>query len=68
MKKIKGTKISLNRIPGYGHNPLFTQAETKATDAKISKLPKKEVIKPCIHEQSEYISPIFVITKSDGGL
>ena len=57
------------RIPKklYSHNPPFTQAETKAIISEISKLLKKGVIKPCIHEQREYISPIFVTTKNYAG-
>ena len=40
LEKIKGAKIPLNRIPRkvYSYNPPFTQAETKAIDAEISKL------------------------------
>ena len=40
LEKIKGGKIPLSRIPRkvYSHNPPFTQAETKAIDAEISKL------------------------------
>ena len=70
LEKIKGTKIPLNRIPRkvYSHNPPFTQAETKAIDTETSKLLKKEVIKPSIHDQGEYISPIFVTTKNDGSI
>ena len=45
---------------------LVTQAETKVIDAEISKLLKKGVIKPSIHEQGEYISPIFVTAKNGG--
>ena len=69
LEKIKGAKIPLSRIPRkvYSNNPPFTQAETKAIDAEISKLLKKRVIKPSIHEQEEYIFPIFVTTKNDGG-
>ena len=67
-EKIKGAKIPLNRIPRkvYSHNAPFTQAATKAIDAEISKLLQKVMIKPSIHEQGEYIFPIFVTTKSAG--
>ena len=43
LETIKGAKIPLSRIPRkvYSHNPPFTQAETKAIDAKISKLFRK---------------------------
>ena len=36
-----------------------------AIDAEISKLLKKRVIKPSIHEQGEYISHALVATKND---
>ena len=45
---------------------LVTQAETKVIDAEISKLLKKGVINLSIHEQGEYISPIFVTAKNGG--
>ena len=42
LKKIKGAKIPLSRMPKfYSDNPPFTQAESKAIDAEISKLLKK---------------------------
>ena len=67
-EKIKGAKIPFGRIARkvYSHNPPFTQAETKAIDAEISKLLKKGVIKPSIHEQGEFIFLIFVTIKNDG--
>ena len=68
LEKIEGAKICLNRIPIkiYRHNPPFTQAETKAIDAEISKLLKKGVIKSSSHEQGEFTSPIFMTIKNDG--
>ena len=59
LEKIKGVKIT-RKV--YSPNPPLTQPATKAIDAEISKLLKKGVIKPSIHEQGEYISPIFVTT------
>ena len=45
LKNIKGAKIPLSWMPKfYSDNPPFTQAETKAIDAEISKLLKKWVI------------------------
>ena len=42
LKKIKGAEIPLSRMPKfYSDNSPFTQAETKATSKKISKLLKK---------------------------
>ena len=64
IKKLEG--LSTNPRKVYSHNAPFTQAATKAIDAEISKLLQKVMIKPSIHEQGEYIFPIFVTTKSAG--
>ena len=45
----------------------MTQPKTNATDNEISKLLQKEVLKPSYPEAGEFISPIFVTPKSDGG-
>lgn len=34
---------------------------------EVEKLEEKGVIAQCEHEQGEYISPIFLTPKSDGG-
>ena len=69
LKNIKGAKIPLSWMPKfYSDNPPFTQAGTKAIDAEISKLLKKWVIKPSIHEEGEYIFPISVTIKNDAGI
>ena len=64
-KNIKGAKILLSMIPNkkYNQNPSFTTAESTTIDEGISKLLKKEVTKPLLHEQGEYISPNIVIKK-----
>ena len=49
------------------NNPKFTQPETDAIDNEISKLLQKGVVKPSYHEEGEFISPIFVTPKLDGG-
>lgn len=61
----KIAKILLSMIPNkkYNQNPSFTTAESTTIDEGISKLLKKEVTKPLLHEQGEYISPNIVIKK-----
>ena len=48
-------------------NPNFSSEKEKAIDSEIEKLLKKGVIKECEHEEGEYISPIFLSPKKDGG-
>ena len=70
LQNIKGAKIpfitepKMDKIP---INPNFTSEKEKAIDSEIEKLLKKGVIKECEHEEGEYISPIFVSPKKDGG-
>ena len=70
LQNIKGAKIpfitepKMDKIP---INPNFSSEKEKAIDSEIEKLLKKGVIKECEHEEGEYISPIFVSPKKDGG-
>ena len=70
LQNIKGAKIlfiteqKMDKIP---INPNFSSEKEKAIDSEIDKLLKKGVIKECEHEEGEYISPIFVSPKKDGG-
>ena len=70
LQNIKGAEIpfitepKMDKIP---INPNFSSEKEKAFDSEIEKLLKKGVIKECEHEEGEYISPIFVSTKKDGG-
>ena len=69
LETVQGTKIRFCTIPPsiVKNNPKFTQPETDAIDNEISKLLQKGVVKPPYHEEGEFISPIFVTPKSDGG-
>ena len=70
LENIEGAKSLLSKISDkkWNQNASFTTTEAKAIDEEIWQLPRKEVIKHSFHEQGEYISPIFVITKIDGGI
>ena len=69
LETVQGAKIPLCAIPPstVKNNPQFTQPETDASDNKISKLLQKGVVKPSYHEEGEFISSVFVSSKSDGG-
>ena len=69
LETVQGAKILFCTIPPstVKNNPNFTQPETDAIDNEISKLLQKGVVKPPYHEEGEFISPIFVTPKSDGG-
>lgn len=45
----------------------FSQKEEIFLSSEIEKLLSKGIIEECQHEQGEYISPIFLTPKSDGG-
>ena len=69
LETVQRTKIPFCTIPPsiIKNNPKFTQPETDAIDNEISKLLQKGVVKRSHHEEGEFISPIFVTLKSDGG-
>ena len=69
LETVQGDKIPFYTIPPsiVKDTPKFTQPETDAIDNEISKLLQKGVVKPPYHEEGEFISPIFVTPKSDGG-
>ena len=54
----------MDKIPS---NPKVSSLKQEAIDLEIDKLLKKGVIKECEHENGEFISPIFVTDKKDGG-
>ena len=54
----------MDKIPG---DPKFSSLQQEAIDLEIDKLLTKGVIKECEHENGEFISPIFVTPKKDGG-
>ena len=58
----------LETTPGFGGNyeNFFSADEHQFVLEEVSKLLKKGVIKECVHEVEEFISPIFLTSKSDG--
>ena len=69
LETFPGAKISFCTIPPstVKNNPKFTQPVTDPIANKISKLLQKGVVKPSYHEEGEFILPIFVSVKSNGG-
>ena len=53
------------QMPVYKH--AFSAAEIAAIDVEIQKLHEKGVIEHSVHENHQYISPIFTRPKKDGG-
>ena len=54
----------MDKIPS---NPKVSSLKQEAIDLETDKLFEKGVIKECEHENGEFISPIFVTPKKDGG-
>ena len=71
LNQIEGTTLPFLENPKQyaklNLNPKFSDKEAAAIDKEIAKLVQKEVIKECQHEKDEFISPIFVTPKRDGG-
>ena len=70
LNMISGDSISFTDTPCTKHhaiNPLSTD-EIPLVNTEIKKLLKKGIIKTAFHENVEYVSPIFVTKKSDGGI
>lgn len=71
LSQIQGTKLPFLENPKQKSklnlNPKFSEIETAAIDKEITKLLQKGVIKESLHEKDEFISPIFVTPKRDGG-
>ena len=67
---VLGDSIQFDEPPPskhYAQNSSFTPSETEAISTELENLLKKRVIKPAIHQPLEYVSPIFVTPKFDGG-
>ena len=70
LQNIAGAKIPFVREPQMDKIPSslkFSSLQQEVIDLEIDKLPKKGVVKECEHENGEFISPIFVTPKKDGG-
>jgi len=68
LQSIKGIKIPVTDMPetSFRSYPDFKKGML-FIDQEIDNLLLKGVITPCGHEIGEYISPIFVTEKADGG-
>ena len=67
---IKGDKFDFVEKPPTSHfafNVKFSASERAVVWGEIEKLRGKRVIVPCMHEKHEFVSPIFITSKSDGG-
>ena len=67
---ISGDSISFTDTPctkRHAINPLSTD-EIPLVNTEIKKVLKKGLIKTSFHENVEYVSPIFVTKKCDGGI
>ena len=67
---VKGDLIEFDDHPLTSHiayNPKFSSQEEEIIDLEIEKMLKKKIIVPCEREKTEYLSPIFITPKSDGG-
>ena len=68
---IKGDSIEFTQVPPNKHfasNPNFTKQEEVLIDQEIEKLIHKGIIVETEHEKTEFVSPIFIIHKPDGGI
>ena len=50
------------------HKPKFTVQEELLIDKMLEEMLEKEIIKEAVYEELESVSPIFITTKSDGGV
>ena len=67
---IKGDIIEFENVPIVRHNAKnasFTEEENEYVKSEILKLLSKSVIIETHHENTEYVSPIFIVPKADGG-
>ena len=65
---VKGDIIEFeNDIPIFhlSKNPTFTESETMLIEKEIKKVPSKNIIVESVHEEIEFISPIFIEYKKD---
>lgn len=68
---VKGDSIDFESSPPVKHfskNAKFSMEEDKFIKSEITKLLNKRVIVETHHETNEYVSPIFTVRKSDGGI
>ena len=68
---ISGDKIEFVDAPKVQHkarSPKFSDEEINLIKNEIDKRLSKGVIKETYHEEKEFVSPIFIFHKSNGGI
>ena len=67
---IKGDRIDFITIPPINHYAInaIEVADETLVQSELDKLLSKGIIKKTFHEPVEYVSPIFITYKSDGGI
>lgn len=71
LRSVYGCEIEMQYRPRQYKIPTpiqFTESEEKQIDLEIKSMLEKEIIKPSVHEQGEYISNIFIRQKNDGSV
>ena len=69
LETVTGVKLDFPEGPpscSTNYNIGFSKVEENAIDDEIKKLLAKQAIAKYLHEEGEYISPIFVCLKHDG--
>ena len=67
---IKGDSIDFTEKPSYqnfARNPSFSNGEAKLIEKETDKMIEKGIIRETYHKSNEFVSPIFIKHKQDGG-
>ena len=70
LQTVRGEVIDFSKAPPSQHfaaNATLTTEEKSFVNSEIKKLLNKKVIVETIHERKEFVSPVFLTKKSDGG-
>ena len=68
LQTISGLPIPIADLPDKSNRSYpVNKKDSKILDEEIDKLVTKGVVVPCNHEHGEFISPIFLTPKADGG-
>ena len=69
LQMVQGAPLTFLHTPLQRHfsTKRFSPAEAKFIDFEVHKLLSKDIIMASQHEEGEYISPIFLVDKKDGG-
>ena len=70
MPVISGDKIEFvgEKIPHKARSPKISDKEINLIKDEIDKVLTKSIIKETCHEKKEFVSPIFISHKSNGGI